>query len=130
GVAGARFRGLRWNLAVRRIDDEPGATVLRVVVLEPVQRAAQLPALFVGLDAVFVALLVEPREFIRRDLGQRLAGERGGPLHRNEAFVAFGLIALQIRIAPWRAWRGERGTPLPNRDRREHRDEQRREGES
>ena len=40
-----RLVGLRRHLAVRRIDDEPRAAVLRRVILEPVQRAPQFAPL-------------------------------------------------------------------------------------
>ena len=59
GRAGPRLRRERRDAAVGRIDHEPGAAVVRLDVLEPVQRAAQLPALAVGLVARGVALVDE-----------------------------------------------------------------------
>ena len=99
--AAARASARQWrDPAIGRVDDQPRAAVLRVVVFEPVQRAAQLPALPIGLDARLVEPIVEPRELRRVDVGERAAGERVGALHRNQAFVAVRVGALQIRVAP------------------------------
>src|SRR5207253_1320358 len=100
-----RFVGLRRDFAVLWIGDEPGAAVLRVVILEPVGRAGTGLGTTEGrcdLDLPIVPLLNRLRQFGWRHILDALAFELGRALEGSAALVGVVIGALQVRVAPRR----------------------------
>jgi hypothetical protein len=97
--------GQRRDTAIRRIDEEPGAAVLRVVVLVPVHRSGPR----VGAadprgtgERTLLTLAHDLRELGVVHIVGALAGELARPLHRNAVLILVGIGPLQIGVAPRR----------------------------
>src|SRR5262249_46710907 len=102
--------GERRRLAIRRIGDHPRAAVLRVVVLVPVRRSCPRGVVGGAADRLrrflltLSSLLDQPLEIGGGDVFLALAGKLRRLLHRDAAFVAVGIRALKIWIAPGCPW--------------------------
>ena len=104
-VARVGLFGRRRHFSVGVVGDQPRAAVGRAVVLEPVQRArgaGEFAEPRRPLDRLFLPLLDDFRELVRRDVRELLAVEVRGPLERDAALVAVGIRAGDLRIAPRR----------------------------
>ena len=102
------FRGDGRDLAVGRVDDEPGAVVDGDEVVEPVDRHGDGDALlrFTAaeerreLHGALQALLDRLLQLLRRDVRHPAAGPLVGPLHRRIGFGARVEVARDVRVAP------------------------------
>jgi hypothetical protein len=101
------FVGLRGNLAVGRIGNEPRPAVFREVILEPVQRAPQFPPLPIGFDTLVAPLGSERGQLAIGDLFKPSSIELRGPLERNQALVVVRKDSGYVWITPWGSSRRE-----------------------
>jgi hypothetical protein len=109
--AAARCRAFvsrRRHMPVGRVGDEPGAAVIREMILEPMERASELSAIPIGLIPLIAAVVAQLVELGFADVLAPASLELRRPLKRNQALVIVRVDARNIRIPPRRPCRRQR----------------------